>query len=79
MFRPITVALLLAASPVAWGDEAVPPLDPYLDEQIVLVGLPGDEGFYELHVRPNGDEYYVDAEGVIYRNLEEFLVTREAK
>jgi hypothetical protein len=73
MFRSIAVAVLVAAAQPALADEVVPPLDPYLDEQIVLVGLPGDEGFYEQHLRPDGTEYYVDAEGAIYRNLEEMV------
>jgi len=79
MFRSIAVAVLVAAAQPALADEVVPPLDPYLDEQIVMVGLPGDEGFYEMHLRPDGTEYYVDAEGAIYRNLEEMMAKAEAR
>ena len=79
MFRSIAVAVLMVAALPALADEVVPPMDPYLDEQIVMVGLPGDEGYYEMHLRPDGTEYYVDAEGVTYRNLEEMVARSEAK
>jgi len=79
MLRSIAVAALVAGAQLALADEVVPPLDPYLDEQIVMVGLPGDEGFYEMHLRPDGTEYYVDAEGAVYRNLEEMVARAEAR
>ena len=79
MFRWVAVAVLVVAAQAGRADEQVPPLDPYPDEQVTMVGLPGDEDFYEVHLRPDGTEYYVDAEGASYRTLEELVAKSGAR
>lgn len=75
-FFMFVVLAVLSMSNIAKADDTVPPL-PYMveGEQVFMHGMPGDDDYYETHVRFDGMLYFTDADGNLYFNKEDLRVS----